>query len=57
MGVTYAHTPAPSCTHAQQGFVLDAGSSVTAIAIAHLDLRAASLFVFLSTIKTVCDHR
>lgn len=42
--------------HPVEGFVLDAGSSATAILIAGMDLRAASIFVGVSTLKTVCDH-
>ncbi|KNC85981.1 hypothetical protein SARC_01857 [Sphaeroforma arctica JP610] len=42
--------------HPLEGFVLDAGSGALSVAVAGLDLRAASLFVSVSTFKTVCDH-
>eukprot|EP01134_Creolimax_fragrantissima_P003294 CFRG3294T1 len=42
--------------HPLEGLLLDAGSGALAVGLAGLDLRAASLFVCVSTLKTVCDH-
>eukprot|EP00920_Eleutheroschizon_duboscqi_P010980 GHVT01025774.1.p1 GENE.GHVT01025774.1~~GHVT01025774.1.p1 ORF type:complete len:192 (+),score=1.92 GHVT01025774.1:311-886(+) len=42
--------------HPVEGLLLDAGSGALSVILTNMDMRTATLFVILSTLKTICDH-